>query len=152
MKKALMQILPPVIYKFAKRVYYATCASDAALSRKTRIENIHIAHNQLNDRLEADTMMLRPGLEVRIHPDSRKAFEPFCTLPTMVDEMNCFLEATTNKEKLLDIGALHGIFSLVFAIQRPSRTVLSVDASPVAFARLLYNIHRNKLSTIEPIE
>jgi FkbM family methyltransferase len=61
----------------------------------------------------------------------------------MVKEMDLFLELTRNKNTLLDVGALHGVFSLAFTANHPNRTSLAVDASPFAFARLLYNIHSN---------
>src|SRR5262249_12911497 len=63
-----------------------------------------------------------------------------------------FLRTAVEKKRLLDIGALHGIFSLVFASQGTDRRVLAVEASPVAFARLLYNVHKNEFQNIEPVE
>jgi FkbM family methyltransferase len=92
-------------------------------------------------------------LNLRVHPGSREAFEHFCfRAPEMVVELDSFIEHTQDKRRLLDIGALHGIFSLVFAANHPEKSVVAVDASPVAFARLLYNIHCNGLSQITPVE
>ncbi len=70
----------------------------------------------------------------------------------MAEELDCFIRATRDKQNLLDVGALHGIFSLVFAAHRPERRALAVDASPIAFARLLYNIHKNQATNVTPIE
>lgn len=154
MKETLRQITPPIVGDLARRVYLSLPLYSSLRRRRARDDRkrLEIAYRTLNEGLGSDTMMLRPNLEVRIHPDSRNPFERFCIVPSLVDEMNCFLEATKKKERLLDIGALHGIFSIVFAIQSPSRTVLSIDASPIAFARLLYNIHKNELSNIVPVE
>jgi FkbM family methyltransferase len=70
----------------------------------------------------------------------------------MADEMDTFLSETNDSKQFLDIGALHGIFSLAFAARSPDRRVLAIDASPVAFARMLYNIHANKLENIKAVE
>ncbi len=151
MKRALKQITPPIIWEFARRVNKHFPVSNRLLDedRRSYLEN---SYRKDNAGLSTDTMMFRPGLKMRIHPDSRNVFEYFCHTPIMVDEMNCFLEATRGKKRLLDIGALHGVFSLAFAIQNPERKALAVDASPIAFARLLYNINKNELSNIMPIE
>jgi FkbM family methyltransferase len=53
---------------------------------------------------------------------------------------------------LLDIGAFHGAFSLAFAAGAPWRKIVAVDASPIAFARLLYNVHKNNFTNIRPLE
>jgi len=116
----------------------------AALRKNYDLRNSHARENEL---------VVRDGLSLRVHPGSREAFEYFCFLaPEMVVELNSFIEHTQNKRRLLDIGALHGIFSLVFAANHPEKKVMAVDASPVAFARLLYNIHCNSLSQITPVE
>jgi FkbM family methyltransferase len=53
----------------------------------------------------------------------------------------------------LDIGALHGIFSLAFTKTDPANRVsLAADASPLAFSKLLYNIHKNPDCCIDPVE
>ncbi len=70
----------------------------------------------------------------------------------MVDELDFFIEKTAGKKALLDIGALHGIFALVFAVNNHSKKAIAVDASPLAFERLLYNIQNNNLENITPLE
>ena len=152
MKKALKQIIPPLIWEFARRVHNHFRAGNRTFD-EDRATILEANYRKDNTGLRADTMVFRPGIEIRIHPDCRNSYEHFCYIsPIMVDEMNCFLETSRRKEKLLDIGALHGVFSLAFAIQNPKRKVLAVDASPIAFARLLYNIKKNDLSNITPIE
>lgn len=149
MKKTLMQFVPPIVWEFTKRIRNLLRTRYRVPAYK-ELENIYRISNE---GLKSDTIMLRPGLKMRIHPDSLIAFEYFCyRSPLMVDEMDCFLEATKGKEGLLDIGALHGVFSLAFALQNSNRKALAVDPSPIAFARLLYNIKKNDLSNITPIE
>jgi FkbM family methyltransferase len=93
------------------------------------------------------------GIILKVHPESRVAFEYFCDRsPEMIAEMDAFIAATSKKMRLLDVGALHGLFSLVFAVGHPNRRVIAVDASPIAFARLLYNIHKNTLENVEAFE
>jgi FkbM family methyltransferase len=96
---------------------------------------------------------LRSGIQLKIHPESVIPFEYFRTgNPSMINEMNDFLSLTAGKFALLDIGALHGIFSLAFTANHQNRQAIAVDASPFAFARLLYNIHSNPTFLIRPVE
>jgi len=63
-----------------------------------------------------------------------------------------FIAATSDRRRLLDVGALHGIFSLVFAVNDSSRQALAVDPSPAAFAKLHYNIHCNRAENVAAVE
>jgi FkbM family methyltransferase len=101
----------------------------------------------LNAHAGTNEMLLRGNLRLALHPDSRIPFEYFCwRSPEMAQELDAFLSGSNNAERLLDIGALHGVFSLAFAKQRQSRSVVAVDPSPLAFAKLLYNVHANNLT------
>ncbi len=44
------------------------------------------------------------------------------------------------------------LFSLVFSALNPSSRTLAVDPSPMAFQRLLYNVHKNPAMNITPVE
>lgn len=66
--------------------------------------------------------------------------------------MDSFINLTKSKSQLLDIGALHGVFSLAFVAPSNNRRALSVDASQLAFSKLLYNTHVNQSEQIDPIE
>jgi len=142
LKAMVRQLTPPVLISLARR-----------LRRPPKKSPLQAEHERLNCHARQNEMVLRDGLRFKVHPDSRHGFEYFCYLaPDMVAELNCFLAQTDRKSRLLDIGALHGIFSLVFAARSPDRRVVAVDASPIAFARLLYNVHQNRLANITPIE
>jgi FkbM family methyltransferase len=147
--KVLRRAVPPVLVSLAK----------ALLHRKQKFANqqaiaiLKITYEQRNAKAPEDEIVFRDGLSLKIHPESKEPIEYFCyRSPTMVREMDCFMEQTKDKKRLLDIGALHGVFSLVFATGVPFRRVVAVDASPIAFSRLLYNIHKNNLTNVTPIE
>ncbi len=128
----LRSLTPPFLWRFASS--YAARHADG----------IEVDNNQIE---------LRAGLDLRIHPDSRKPFEYFRTIDkVMVEELDRFLELSDGKNALLDVGALHGIFSLGFTANHPERRALAVEASPIAFARLLYNIHANPTCHVEVAE
>ena len=112
--------------------------------RAARSWRLKIEHEERNAGCPADEIVLRSGLRLNIHPDSRYSFEEFCyRSPEQVDELDAFVAESADKRRLLDVGAKDGLFSLVFAAPDPTKEALAVDASPVAFARLLYNMHRN---------
>jgi FkbM family methyltransferase len=108
----------------------------------------------LNRQAAPNELIFRPNLRLTIHPDSRVPFEMFCwRAPEMVEEMDAFLANTQGKERLLDVGALHGVFALAFAAQGASRRAVAIDPSPMAFAKLLYNVHANKFAgRVTPVE
>jgi FkbM family methyltransferase len=88
-----------------------------------------------------------------VHPEARWSVEQFCYgAPEQVEELDVFIANTSDRRRLLDVGALHGIFSLVFAADAPAKQALAVDASPLPFAKLLYNIHRNGAENITAVE
>jgi hypothetical protein len=131
MKGLLKSICPPIIWETLKHMRQLP-------PRKESINILEESHRLINSSVAADRIVLRQGLELGIHPESRLGFEYFCfRSPTMVRELDSFLRAIAEKKCFLDIGALHGIFSLVFASQGTGRRVVAVEASPIAFARLL---------------
>lgn len=92
------------------------------------------------------------GRSLRLHPQAHDSFSYFCGRdPYSTAEMDCFLSLTSTKTRLLDIGALHGAFSLAFA-SNASKQAIAVDPSPLAFARLLYNLHANSTARVQPLE
>ena len=158
LKQTLKALTPPIIWQLTRTVvkraqqpWGTKNKQDVQLFRQ--IEELCQQFRSNNLGVAPNSMMFRSGLELGIHPESRFAFEHFCYIaPEMVQEMNCFLETTKNCRRLLDVGALHGVFSLAFTAASQEKSALAVDASPIAFARLLYNIHRNTRCQIAPIE
>ena len=96
---------------------------------------------------------MRDGLSLKIHPASRDAFEHFCHLaPEMVEEMDCFISLTARKRHFWTSAPCTASFPLVFALTSPNKRAVAVDPSPIAFARLLYNIHKNGLGNVTAVE
>jgi FkbM family methyltransferase len=99
----------------------------------------------------ADEIVLRPGLRLRIDELSREPFEHFCfRSPDMARELDVFVRAMPAHRSFLDVGALHGIFSLVFASGRSGVRALAVEPSGIAHSILVDNLHRNRLANVIP--
>lgn len=145
----IRQIAPPFLVSWAQKLL----ARKAILSSDDKdIPLLYQAFQKRNTGCAENEIVLRDNLKVFIHPDSRYSFEHFCYIaPEMVRELDCFIEKTKGRIRLLDVGALHGIFSIVFASDS-KKQALAVDASPLAFGRLLYNIHKHPFPNITPVE
>jgi FkbM family methyltransferase len=131
----------------------ATLASAEKMKRVAQSWRLRNEYERRSADRESDEIVIREGIRLRVHPDSRGALEEFCFhSPEQVEELDVFLGNTSDRRGLLDVGAAHGIFSLVFAANDPDREALAVDASPILFAKLLYNIHRNRAENISPVE
>jgi FkbM family methyltransferase len=151
-KRAIKAICPPVAWDAATRLAAKLIPRHEAECDQ-RVAVMKASFDQINRDLPLGEIALRRDLRLRVHPHSIEAFEHFCyRSPDMVHELDAFLAASASSRSLLDIGALHGIFSLAFAVKDSSRRALAIDASPLAFAKLLYNIHANTATNIEPIE
>jgi FkbM family methyltransferase len=131
----------------------AVSAPVAKISRHARILRLKAEFERRSAGRRPDEIVLRDGITLKIHPESRPSFEEFCyASPQEMEELDVFIAATSDRRRLLDVGALHGIFSLVFALADPTKHALAVDPSPAAFAKLLYNIHRNQAQNITAVE
>jgi FkbM family methyltransferase len=123
------------------------------VTRLARQWRLRALHERRNAGCGPDEIVLRDGITLRIHPESRPTFDVFCYWsPEGVDELDSFIDGTTDKLRLLDVGASHGVFSLVFAARHPAKEALAVEASPIAFATLLYNVHKNGAKNITAAE
>jgi FkbM family methyltransferase len=106
------------------------------------IDNLYQIHRGLNQATAVDRIALREGIELGIDPGSRESFQVFCLVPPMAQEMDNFLRVSRNRRRLLDIGALHGIFSLAFTA-RSGTEAIAVEPSPLALTGLRENCRRN---------
>ena len=148
-KVVVKQLTPPILLSIKRAMFARQRQTQENANQRALKAN----HETLNQNARENEICLRANVVVKLHPESRHAFEAFCFLyPEMVVEMNRFIELTLDKQHLLDVGALHGIFSLVFSSTDPAKESIAVDASPIAFARLLYNVHKNRLSNVTPVE
>ena len=147
MVNVLRWILPPIIYVLGRKIlpfFGRNPAGQQALKDEFDLMNRDVGH---------DTIVLRPGLSLLAHPDSLMSFRYFCYLNVRARlELDAFIRLSERKRSFLDIGALHGMFSLVFAKQGPGKKVIAVDPSPIAFSKLLYNITKNSFDNVCPLE
>jgi FkbM family methyltransferase len=151
-KTFIRQVTPPFLLSAAKAAL-RTVRDMISPPTPPPVNPLKVEFDRLNAAAAEDEIVMREGLKLKLHPDSRIPFEHFCHISEeVVREMDCFIAQTRDKLRLLDVGALHGVFSLVFAAGHPDRKVVAVDASPVAYSRLLYNIYKNSLGNVTPVE
>lgn len=87
-------------------------------------------HDALQVGCGEDEICIREGIKLKIHPESRYPFEFFCwRSPEMVKEMDCFIKYAKGRKCLLDVGAHHGLFSLVFAEMNKKGKVYTFEPS-----------------------
>ena len=131
----------------------APIAAAAKVKRVADIWRLKVEYDRRSAGREADEVVIRQGMSLKVHPQAWVSFKLFCYgAPEQVDELDAFIANTSECERLLDVGAADGVFSLVFALNNPNRRALAVDASPMTFARLLYNIHRNNAENVTAVE
>ena len=102
-----------------------------------------------NRAAAADEIVVRPGLRLRIDAQSREPFEWFCFRSLeMARELDAFTREMAACRRFLDVGACHGIFSLVFARDRPEALAVAVEPSPVAYAVLAENVRLGGIDNV----
>lgn len=152
-KHVFKQWAPPIIQPLPSRVLSYLRSRRSDTPPDTKIRKLREVHESLNSNGDSGEFVLREGIRFQLHPESIEPFAAFCYIyPEMVEEMDAFLLLTKDRHCLLDVGALHGVFSLAFTAARSDRRALAIDASPFAFARLLYNVHRNAADQVIPVE
>lgn len=141
-KALLGRVLGPRQLDRVRRAWHGLRRRDPRLAIRRR------TFERANAGLPADRIEIRPGLRLSIEPSAREGFEYFCFRSLdMGRELDGFLAwcrgKGTSRRRLLDVGALHGIFSLVFAAGRPDAEALAIEPSPLAFPILARNAERN---------
>jgi FkbM family methyltransferase len=103
-------------------------------------EEYKLLNDPLQKGLSDDEICIREGIILKIDNRARYGFEFFSwRSPEMVVEMNCFIEHAKGKTCLLDIGSLHGIFSLVFTEINKYGKAYAFEPAPEAFEILKNN-------------
>lgn len=103
-----------------------------------------------NARAKPDTVTLQPGLTIPVVDDAREGFEYFAWRDLeMVREFEQFARERDSGQRLLDVGALHGLFSLAFVAHRPHARALAVEPSSAALAILRRHVALNTGGAIE---
>lgn len=113
-------------------------------------EEYKLEHEPRQEGLAENEMCIREGIVLKIHEGSRFGFEFFCwRSPECVVEMNCFIEHAKGKTCLLDIGASHGIYSMVFTEINKGSTAYAFEPAPEAFNILTHNSENTKIKTFQ---
>ncbi|HXU32236.1 MAG TPA: FkbM family methyltransferase [Thermoanaerobaculia bacterium] len=125
-----------------RRAWHRLRESDPRLALRRR------AFSRANAGLPSDRIEIRPGLRLSVEPEARDGFEHFCFRSLdMARELDGFLAHCRGhggrRHRLLDVGALHGLFSLAFTAGRPDAEALAIEPSPLAFPVLEANLRRN---------
>jgi FkbM family methyltransferase len=125
-----------------RRAWYRLQASDPRLVLRRR------SFARANATLPPDQIEIRSGLRLSIEPEARNGFEHFCFRSLdMAEELDGFLAHCRGRggmrRRLIDVGALHGLFSLAFTANRPDAEALAIEPSPLAFPVLETNLRRN---------
>lgn len=103
-------------------------------------EELKVFHEQRQAGCSVDEICIREGIVLKPHADSFFPFEFFCwRSPEMQIELDCFMQYAKGRKCLLDIGALHGIFALVFAEINKDSASYAFEPSPKAFDILKHN-------------
>jgi FkbM family methyltransferase len=127
-KKVLHSFLPKGVVACIQRITTRGPDVDPHFeSRRLQFERLQ------HDATAQGQLVLRPGLALKVHPESVMPFTWFCwQAPDMIAELDLFINLAAGKHSFADLGANHGIFSLVFLTLNPNGKVLSVDPSPIA--------------------
>lgn len=78
-------------------------------------EELKVIHDLRQVDIGENKICIRDGITIDYHKEALHGFEFFSfRSPECFQEMECFIEYTKGRKAFLDIGASHGIFSLVF--------------------------------------
>jgi len=103
-------------------------------------DELKITHEQRQAGVALNEICIREGITLPIVEESRFGFEFFTyRSPEMQVEMDCFIQYSKDRKSLLDIGALHGIFSLVFTNMNPGSVAYAFEPSPKPYKVLSEN-------------
>lgn len=138
MLRSLSRRLPAVIREPLSRLWRG-----ARLLHPERQRREH-AFRAANSAASAGEMTLRPGLTLEVDSRAREGFEHFCFRSLeMARELDAFLAERDTHLRLLDVGALHGLFALAFTHGRPEASALAIEPSETALEVLAANLRAN---------
>jgi FkbM family methyltransferase len=149
--RSLKRVLPGKMLNFLRACRYRGCLGHLDyLYKKKRYEK---THKLLNEGLSPEKITVLPGITLSIpNTNVRHAFNHFTYLePEMVDEMKAFVRVMKGATTLLDVGALYGIFSLVFT-GRPHAASYALEPNPISMSVLKQNIALNPTHNVTPFQ
>jgi FkbM family methyltransferase len=136
----IKRALPAPVLHIVRRIRTPKHRPDAEIAE---LRKRHLSYQPA----DPNEITLRPGLTLRIDPESRYPFEHFCfRSPEMTCELDRFIKNAAAFSSFVDVGANHGIFSLTFCALRSHGRVVAIDPSPIAFEILQNNLNLNSFS------
>jgi FkbM family methyltransferase len=111
------------------------------------VNQLKAKHRNRQSGIPAADICIRDGIVLRnINESSRYGFEFFCfRSPEMATEMDWFIKLSEGKMCFIDIGAYHGIFSLVFCELNKTGVAFAVEAMKENYEMLLSNAHDERI-------
>jgi FkbM family methyltransferase len=139
----IKRALPPPALRVIRRIRRPRHRSDPEIAE---LRKRHLSYQPTNP----NEITLRPGIILRIDPQSRDPFAWFCfKSPEMTRELDHFIENVAAYSSFVDVGANHGIFSLTCCALRSDGRVVAIEPSPIAFEILQRNLNLNSFSQLQ---
>lgn len=114
------------------------------------VEELQSEHLARNRDVPEGRMRITDEVEIALCDESRYGAEFFCwRSPQMVDEMRAFIREAKGKQRFMDVGALHGIFSLVFLAVSPDGWAMAYEPHPNACEMLRANARHRAIGVCE---
>ncbi|HTJ78207.1 MAG TPA: FkbM family methyltransferase [Rariglobus sp.] len=147
-KDIIKSLIPPLgLATYHHLVHGDTSKESPGLKKR------HEAFDKWNNGCAGDEIVIRPDLKIKASPDALDTFRYFSYISEeMIVELDLFLRLTKNCRCLLDVGALHAIFSLAFTKRNSACRALALEPSPRSFQVILYNIYKNPDCKVTAVE
>ncbi len=110
------------------------------------IQQLKEQHDKLQESVKLNPICIREGLVFFIPEGDypRFGFEHFTWRnPSCVNELDLFIKYAKGKRFFWDIGAFHGIFSLVFDRINPMSKTLAIEPNPSSLSTLVQTVSMN---------
>lgn len=111
-----------------------------------QIQKLKEQHDKLQESIKLNPICIRDGMIFFIPEGDYPRFgmEHFTWRnPPCVIELDLFIKYARGKKFFWDIGAFHGIFSLVFDRANPEARTLAIEPNPSAYSILLQTLSMN---------
>jgi len=106
------------------------------------VEELQLSHEALQIGVPDGMMRFTEDITIPYTTESKFGFEFFrWRSPEMVAEMDCFIEHARGKKCFMDVGALHGVFSLVFTALNPDGVAYAIEPHAESFISLCKQIN-----------
>lgn len=147
-----MQLTRRLIWNIRHRGVLATLGRVGARCVRSVLQSRLIGAPYFNERFFKTSFTVAPDRCFNIHSATVEAFGNFTGAhPGMTREMQAFLRLCEGSKCLLDVGALYGVFSLVFTRVNPSGRAVALEPSAGPLRMLRYHASINPELDILPL-